>query len=311
MKTRRNSKIYPLILALIYSLVSIQLHSQDLEPRLLSAVPTGGNFTIVSYGYSAGNILLDNSLPIKDLNAGLNNFVVAYARSAKLFSRLAKFDFIVPYSFGTFEGVVNASDSSTSRNGIGDPLLRLSIVLIGTKAMGIEEFQKTGQKRFNLGAFVRIRPPLGQYDPSRLINLGANRWAVKTGLAASYIFGKKFVLEAHANSWFFTENKEFFNGNTLKQKPLLSTQVHATYIYKPGIWLAVSLGKSFMGETVLNGVEKNDEQNSSRFGAAFAFRLNQRNALKLGFTSGISTRYGSDFTSLLIAYQYMWFDNRD
>ena len=65
-----------------------------------------------------------------------------------------------------------------------------------------------------------------------------------------------------------------------------------------------------MGEPILNGVEKDDLQNSSRYGAMFAFRLNRHNALKLGFSSGISTRYGANFTSLLLAYQFIWFDKK-
>jgi len=298
------------LLILAGCLFIIPVHSQDLEPRLLSSIPTGGNFAIASYGYSAGNILLDNSLPIEDLDASLNNLVLAYARSFRLFSRLTKFDVIAPYSFGKFEGEVSGIDSSTFRNGFGDPLLRLSMVLIGSKAMGVEEYFKNEQKRFNLGAFIRIRPPVGQYDPTKLINLGANRWATKVGLAGSYSFGRRVIVEGHLNSWFFSENTSFFNGNSLKQKSLLSTQLHTTYIFKPGIWLAVSLGKSFLGETILNGVEKNDMQNASRFGAVFACKLNKNNALKLALTSGISTRYGADFTSLIIAYQLMWFDKK-
>jgi len=296
------------LLILAGCLFIIPVHSQDLEPRLLSPLPTGGNFVIASYGYSTGNILLDNSLPIEDLEASLNNLVLAYARSFSLFSRLTKFDVIAPYSFSQFSGAVSGIDSSTSRSGFGDPLLRLSINLIGSKAMGLEEYFNHEQKRFNLGAFIRIRPPVGQYDPTKLINLGANRWATKVGLAGSYSFGRRVILEGHLNSWFFTENTSFFNGNSLKQNPLLSTQIHAAYIFKPGIWLAISLGRSFLGETILNGVEKNNMQNASRFGAVFAFKLNKQNALKLAITSGISTRYGADFTSLLIAYQLMWFD---
>lgn len=184
----------------------VQLHSQDLEPRLMSAIPTGGNFAIASYSHSAGNILLDNSLPIEDLKANLNNFVFAYARSFKLFNKLTKFDMIVPYSFGNFEGVVSSIDSSTSRTGFGDPLIRLSMVLIGSEPVGVTDFFKQEQKKFNLGAFVRMRPPMGQYDPTKLINLGANRWATKIGFAGSYTFRKKLILEGHVNSWFFTEN---------------------------------------------------------------------------------------------------------
>jgi hypothetical protein len=38
--------------------------------------------------------------------------------------------------------------------------------------------------------------------------------------------------------------------------------------------------------------------------------LSQHNALKIAITSGLSTRYGADFTSVLIAYQYLWFDKK-
>jgi len=289
-------------------LLVIESKAQDFEPRFLSAIPTGGNFAIASYCYSSGNILLDNSLPIEDLEAKLNSAVFGYARSFKLFNKLAKFDVIAPYSFGTFTGTVSDIDSSTSRNGFGDPLVRLSMILIGAKPMGVSEFMKNEQKKFNLGVTVRLRLPLGNYDPTKLINLGANRWAVKTGLAASYTIRKKLILEGHLNSWFFTENKEFYNGNSIRQKPLLSGQMHITYIFKPGIWVAVSIGRTAMGETIVNDIEKNDLQNNSRFGAAFAYRLNKHNALKIGFSSDVSTRYGANFTTVLLAYQFMWFD---
>ena len=135
--------------------------AQDLEPRFLSAIPTGGNFAIASYGYSSGNILLDNSLPIEDLEAKLNSAVFGYARSFKLFNKLAKFDVIAPYSFGTFTGTVSDIDSSTSRSGFGDPLVRLSMILIGAKPMVVSEFMKNEQKKINLGVTVRLRLHLG------------------------------------------------------------------------------------------------------------------------------------------------------
>ena len=104
------------------------------------------------------------------------------------------------------------------------------------------------------------------------------------------------------------ENSSFFNGNTLKQKPLLTTQFHATYIFKPGIWVAASLGRSYLGETVLNGEEKDDLQKTSRYGVVFAYKLKPHSALKLGITSGITARYGANFTSIVLAYQFIWFD---
>jgi len=90
---------------------------------------------------------------------------------------------------------------------------------------------------------------------------------------------------------------------------MITFQSHLSYEFKPGIWAAISYGRSNLGETVLNGIEKNDIQKNSRMGAAFAFRLNKGSAIKVAVTSGVSTRYGSDYTTFLLAYQYLWFDN--
>ena len=288
----------------------IDSRAQDLEPHLLSAMPVRGNFAVVSYGYSSGNILLDNSLPIKDLKSTLNNIVVGYARSFRLFGRLAKFDAIIPYSFANFTGVVSQIDTSTSRHGFGDPLFRISMVLVGTRALDVKDFYKIPQKKFSLGFQFRVRPPLGQYYPEKLLNLGANRWAFKLGLAASYTIKKKLILEGHFVSWFFTANNKFLGDNRITQKPLLGGQFHISYVFKPGLWLAVSVGEGGLGQTSVNGVEQENLQKTSRYGAAFAYRFAKNHSFKVAYTSGFSTRYGADFTTVLIAYQYMWFDKK-
>ncbi|MCF6356928.1 MAG: transporter [Draconibacterium sp.] len=221
---------------------------------------------------------------------------------------MAKFDAIVPYSFGNFEGRVSGTDSSTTRTGFGDPLIRVSIILIGAKPLTMSEFATNKPQKFKLGVNSRVKLPIGQYDKTKFINLGSNRWALKLGVAGSYSIQKRVVIEAQVNTWFFAKNDEFFNGNTIEQKPLLSGQIHGTWIFKPGVWAAVSFGRSAFGETIINGVEKEDLKNSSRFGAAFAYRVSKHSSLKVAVTSGLSTRYGADFTSILVAYQFMWFD---
>jgi hypothetical protein len=296
------------LLTVVSFLNHSRLQAQDLEPRLLSPIPTGGNFAVASYGHSVGNILLDNTLPIEDLDASINSFILAYARSFKLFNKLGKFDLILPYGLGSYDAIVDGMDTSATRNGFGDPLVRFSMVFAGTGALNQEEFIKHVPDKFNLGAALRLFVPLGQYDPTKLINLGTSRWTIKFTLAGSYTLARKWIFEAHVNPFFFTENSSFFNGNTLKQKPLLVTQFHTSYVFKPGIWLAASFGRSFLGETILNGQEQDNLQNTSRYGLVFACRVSRRSALKLGFTSGITARYGADFTTLILAYQYIWFD---
>jgi len=53
---------------------------------------------------------------------------------------------------------------------------------------------------------------------------------------------------------------------------------------------------------------KDAAQNNTRLGLVFAYRIKKQHAIKFALTSGISTRYGADFTTILLAYQFMWFD---
>ena len=116
-----------LLLFLITSVYTDRCHSQELEPGFLSTMPTGGNIAIASYGFSIGDILIDKSLPIEGLNSRLNILGVGYFRSFKLFNRLAKLDVVLPFAFGTFSGLLEGQPESVSRQGFGDPLVRLSI----------------------------------------------------------------------------------------------------------------------------------------------------------------------------------------
>jgi len=70
-----------------------------------------------------------------------------------------------------------------------------------------------------MGGGLRVRLPLGQYDDTKLMNLGTNRWMFEPSLGAA-VHWRKWVFETHLSGWFFTKNNAFFNGNTLSQNPL-------------------------------------------------------------------------------------------
>lgn len=282
--------------------------AQDLEPRVLSEAPTGMHVVLGSYAFSTGNVLIDSSLPLEDVETEIHSMVFAYAHSFKMWGKPTKFDAIIPYAFADYSGILNDMAASTSRNGLADPSFRISTTFLGAEAAPPWEFANRVKNPFRMGAVVRVRVPLGQYDPDRLVNLGTNRFALKVGLAASYTFWERLILELHANSWYFTKNKDYFGGNTLAQEPLLSFQTHITYIFSPKFWTALSIGRSALGETSLNGVERDDLQNNSRAGLTLSYRLHPQHSLKFATSTGVTTRYGADFTSIVFAYQYLWFN---
>lgn len=302
-----NLQMKRITLAIILLLVDISF-SQDLEPRYLSNIPTQTNAALITYGYSSGNILLNNTIEVDDLDAKINTIGLIYLRSFKLFNKLTKIDGVIPYAFGTYSGVRNSNTVFTHKSGFGDPMVRFSMILIGVVPQDIKEFSNRVDKKFKLGALFRIFIPVGNYDSNDFVNLGTNRWSFKFGAAGSYKIGKRFILETQLNTWIFTENTEFYNGSNLKQNPLLSLQFNATYIFKPGVWAALSFGSRSEGDTALNGVEQNTPQKNTRVGAAFAYRFNKLYSIKFLYTNGISSRYGTDFNTVLLSLQVLWLD---
>lgn len=299
---------YCLLFLLLYPSLLQSIKAQAFEPRILSDIPIKGNVFVASYVYSKGDILLDVASPVQDLESSVNSLVFAYARTFKLFNKLTKVDAVIPYAFADFNGLLNGVAASTSRSGFGDPLIRFSMIIVGSEPLELKEFLKHKPKKFKFGAGIRISPPLGQYDSSKLINLGTNRWTFKIGFGGSYTFANKFVLEGQIKSWFFTQNNDFFNGGTIKQNPLFSAQLHLTYIFKPGIWLSGSIGQTNSGITFINGIEQEKINTNTKYGLTFSYKINRKNGLKIALTNGIPNQFDFDYTSLIIFYNFIWFD---
>ena len=297
--------VFTLVLSFSFCLV---VTAQDLEPGSLSAVPIGGNFAVASTGYSSGNILLDNSIPVEDLKAQINSFGLGYATSFKLFNKVSKFDVVLPYAIADFSAILEGEPAQATKNGLGDPLLRYSIIFLGLDPLKPVDFFKAKPTKFKLGASFRVQVPLGQYDPSKLINLGTNRWSFKAGLAGSYTIKNKLIFELHLNSWLFTDNSDYNGGNIQSQSPLVGSQLHSTYVFKPGVWVALSIGRVFGGNIAINGIDQDATTNNGRYGLAAAYRINKKHSLKASFTNGFITRSGTDFHTLILVYQFMWFN---
>ncbi len=64
--------------------------TQELEARAYANTPVGVNFIGIGYGYSAGNVFFDPSLPFEDTDARTSVFFTRYVRSLSLFGKPAK-----------------------------------------------------------------------------------------------------------------------------------------------------------------------------------------------------------------------------
>ena len=278
--------------------------AQDLEPRAYSNSPTGLNFVITGYGYAKGSVLTDPSLPLENVSNEAHVGVFAYATTLNVLGQSAKFDMIVPYSSLAAKGLVFGLPHARYVTGLADPAFRFSMNFIGAPALTAAEF-KNYRQDFILGASLRVTAPLGQYDSDKLVNIGTNRWSFKPEIGFSKAFGP-WTVELTPGVVFYTDNGDFFGGKTREVAPLVALQAGVSYTFEPGCWLALNAGYYVGGRTTVDGVENNDEQEGTRFGATLALPVNRYHSVKFYGITGYSAQREHDFQAVGIAWQYRW-----
>ena len=283
------------------------VRAQEMEPRAYSPSPVGTNFMAVVVGNSRGAVLFDPTLPITDVQADLDSAVIGYARAIGIGRLQGLVAASLPYVRGDVEGKVSEESQRISRSGLADVRVKMSLNFLGTKAMSREEFAKA-PRRTIVGASFTVQAPTGEYDRTKLINLGTNRWSFKPEVGVSVPVGR-WYLDAYAGAWFFTSNDQFYTGNaTRRQDPLTVLQAHASYVLESRAWLAIDATWYGGGASTVDSNPPSVRQSNSRAGATFSVPLPRNQSLKFSASTGASTRTGSDFDSFLVGWQLMWFD---
>jgi len=288
------------------------LAAQDLTPRAYVITPATSNAVVVAYSYLEGTVDFAGALPITDATANINLPTVSYYHSFSFLGRSANATLAVPYAEGEFKGTVAQVPESTHRSGMLDAVMRLAVNLIGGPAMETPEFMKW-QQSVLLGASLKIVAPTGEYDPTKLINFGTNRWAFKPEIGYSQRLGH-WIVDAYGGVWFFTENPEFFSHNSYfpgtqsqSQAPVEAFEAHLSYDFGPRFWVSLDANYWWGGATSLNGVHNPEtNQKSSRIGATASFPLTPHQSIKMSYSNGAYARYGGDYQNVSLAWQYSW-----
>jgi hypothetical protein len=278
--------------------------AQDIEPRAYSNAPIGVNFLIAGYAYTSGGLSFDSALPLTNPELTTSSAVVGYARVIELWGQSAKFDVVAPVTALSGSADFNGEPSDRDISGLGDPKFRLSVNFFGAPALSLKEFAGFKQDLI-IGASLQVSAPAGQYDESKLVNLGTNRWSFKSELGVSQAVGR-WTLEGTAAVTLYTDNDEFFQHRTRSQDPLYSLQAHLIYSFRSGLWGSLDGTYFAGGRTTVDGTLNNDLQQNWRVGATLAFPIDVRNSIKLYGSSGVSARTGNSFDLLGIAWQYRW-----
>ncbi len=278
--------------------------AQELEVRTYSNVPIGVNFLAVGYAYNQGNLLLDPALPIEDADATIHVAFARYVRSFSLFGLPSKVNISLPWTSGHWDGFFEGEFRTRDVTGIGDARIGIATIFSGAPALRKSEFSSFTQRTV-FGASIDVIVPTGRYDPSKLVNLGSNRWVFNPEIGFSQTF-KKWILEAALAAGIYGDNDDFFGGSTLQQDDFYAIKAYLTRSFRPGFWVSFAAGYGLGGATTVGEITRNDDQSNVRFGITCSYAIKPNQGLVLNLSSGATFRAGPDFNTIAVAYQYSW-----
>ena len=307
-KTGKSLAAFTFLL-LLQGLFCSGLAAQDLEPRRWSHLPMDLNVLGLATGWTNGDILFDPVLLIEDVTFDLYVAGAGYVRTFELFGKSARVDLNVPYASGRWEGLVDGVYTSVRRRGFMDPRLRFSMNLYGAPPLKGKEYVQYRREHpvdTTIGVGVQVQLPLGDYNNTKLINLGNNRFYVRPQLGVLHQH-HKWQFELTGSVFLYQTNDEFWNGNELKKDPLWFLQAHAIYSFKPGLWASISGGYAYDGHSTVNGVRKADDKRARYIALSLGVPINARQGLKfVYFTKDTHTSTGSNIDALIVAWSINW-----
>ncbi len=190
-------------------------------------------------------------------------------------------------------------------SGYNDLGLALAVNLLGAPSMTLADFQELRAKpRPILGASVKVVVPTGHYDEDRLINVGANRWAVRPKLGCMLPLRSKWLLEIETGGWFFSDDDDFLSGKR-EQDPVFAAEVHLVRRFKPGFWASLEANYFTGGRQTIGGNRLVDVQHNARIGGTVVVPFCGRHAVKAGYSTSIVTEFGNEFHQFLVTYQLL------
>jgi hypothetical protein len=307
MATRLASLVLLVIPFLALPATSSPVLAQELEPRRYANVPVDVNFISAGYGKSRGNVSLDPSVPIEGLDGDIDALVLGYTRTLGLAGKSTKVKAILPVTWAHWEGKLEGEPRQRDASGLGDLVVALEVNFLGAPALRMNEFPFYRQRTI-VGASMRVTVPTGDYDSTKLLNLGSNRFNIKAEIGASRAVGK-WILEVAGAAQFFSDNTDFFGGSTLEQRPFFAIKGHVIYKFRPGFWAALGAAYGQGGRTEVDSVVQNTRQRNWRFAGVVAYPLTRKQGISFLLYTGITVEAGPDYDRGVLAYSYMWGGN--
>lgn len=209
------------------------------------AAPPGTNLLIWYYqNISAAQYYVDNKR-VGDLDVHANVGILRMLHFTTLPGTCITIDpqFLLPFGYQFANGLNGSS-------GLADLILAVTFWFVNDPA---------NKQWFGVTPYVFA--PTGDYDSSRALNLGNNRWAGR--LEAGYIKGwGNWMIDVGGSVEGYTNNNRYGANQTLKQDPMYRLEAHLTYDIVKNAYIGLEYYFMTGGKHKVDDVDQNDEVTS-------------------------------------------------
>ena len=237
--------------------------------------------------------------------------MVGYAHTFSLFDRSAMAAVILP--MGRISGDVVAGGKTVGQqaSGFGDPMLEFNINLIGPRSQKNIPDAMRYEPGFSLDLLTDLALPIGEYDNTKQLNIGQNRWYGRVGAPITFqigpwIPGQRTTLEFLPAVWIFGDNTDYV-GQTLKTDPMYQLDAHLTRDFTEHAWGALDASWYSGGQATINGV-KGSKLNNLGVGLTLGYTVNDNLNLTVGYKSTVNDSATGDLImdSFMVTLVYGW-----
>ncbi|MCK5396328.1 MAG: hypothetical protein KAJ32_10060 [Gammaproteobacteria bacterium] len=258
--------------------------------------------------------------PHSDVEAKV--FVASWVRHMTLFNRASSLS--VGIAGGSARADISASMPpqflppgaapgvafSQSSSGYADPTVQLDINLIGTSRLKSNVDLFNYEPTLTVDAAVMMAVPIGEYDETKLVNMGLNRWWGRFALPVKYHFGVfspgyMSSFELTPSIWVFAENDDFV-GKTLDNDPILQLEAHLTQDFTPSFFGSLDLLYRGGFQSSINGADVGEELDIGNLGFTLNFTTTDNLMIRTSFSSNVFGDEDVDNSILRLQLVYVW-----
>jgi len=226
--------------------------------------------------------------------------IAAYAHTFSLFDRSAVATVLFTMGRLSSDVIVGGNTTRESTNGFGDPMLELNVNVIGPPAQKTIPDMMRYEPGFSVDLVFDLALPIGEYDSSKTLNIGQNRWYGRVGAPivwqlGPWVPGRRTTLEFVPAVWLFGDNDNF-GGKTLSTDPMYQFDAHLTRDLYERAWASLDLYTLKGGQASINGAQ-GSKLNTISPGLTLGYEINDNLNISFTYKSTISDSSPDDLRS--------------